>query len=170
MGGCAGGHWGVRWSDDVIEQARAIRDAERDRLARLGVGGELVLVGGASVPGVRTRGDVDLHLRVAPEDFGAVVAVLRGVYDVVHPDIWAPTLATFDVPGHALPTGVAVTPLGSEHDVRFTRTWEALRADPHLRAAYDALKADTDAVTYEAHKSAFFDRILRTRPCQPDPS
>ena len=45
----------------------AVLARESRRLAELGVPGELVLVGGCSVPGALTRGDVDLHLRVPPE-------------------------------------------------------------------------------------------------------
>ncbi|MDT0165005.1 hypothetical protein Q9R32_05495 [Actinotalea sp. AC32] len=147
-------------SDDVLPRARAVLTAERARLAVLGVPGELRLTGGSSVPGTVTRGDVDLHLRVAAEDLAAVVATLRGVYVVVHPEIWQATLVTFEVPDTPLPTGVAVTPVGSEHDVRFTRTWARLGADPALLAEYTALKAG-DAAGYEARKSAFFDRLAR---------
>jgi hypothetical protein len=58
------------------------------------------------------------------------------------------------VPGAPLPTGVAVTPIGSAHDVRFRRSWELLAADPELLAAYNAMKlAGGD-------KSAFFDRLI----------
>ncbi len=160
-------------SDDLLPRARAILAAERERLRRRGVPGELVLVGGSSVPGALTRGDVDLHLRVAPEDMATAVAALREVYDVVHPEIWQPTLATFAVPGPeaaGLPTGVAVTPVGSEHDVRFTVTWRRIAADRALLAEYNRLKEhDAGGGTasgavrdeaYEARKSAFFDRVV----------
>jgi hypothetical protein len=141
--------------------ALAILAGERRRLAALGLAAhELTLTGGSSVDGALTKGDVDLHLRVAPASFDGVVAVLEGVYEVVLPEIWQPgSLATFAVPGTALPTGVAVTPVGSPHDVRFRRSWELLAADPRLLAVYNAVKlAGPD---YEAEKSAFFDQLLR---------
>jgi hypothetical protein len=50
------------------------------------------------------------------------------MYDVVHPQIWQPTLATFSVPA-SVPAGLAVTP-GSEHDLRFTRCWQLLACTP----------------------------------------
>jgi hypothetical protein len=140
--------------------ALAILAAERGRLAALGLPPhELELTGGCSVDGALTKGDVDLHLRVDRASFDAVVAALRGVYEVVLPEIWQPgALATFAVPGAALPTGVAVTPVGSAHDVRFRRSWALLRADPELLAAYNAVKvAGPD---YEEAKSTFFDRLM----------
>lgn len=145
-------------SDDLIEAARRILAEERRRLDRVGVAGELVLVGGSSVPGALTRGDVDLHLRVVPAAFPGVVAALRSVHRVVHPEIWCSTLATFTVDTD-LPTGIAVTPVGSEHDVRFTVTWRRLRAEPALLEEYNALKTGP-ATGYEERKSAFFDAVV----------
>lgn len=120
--------------------------------------GELVLVGGSSVPGALTRGDVDLHLRVAPDAFLGAVRALRSVHPVVHPQIWSSTLATFALDAD-VPAGMAVTPVGSEHDVRFTVTWRRLRTEPALLAAYNAVKAGPGE-GYEERKSAFFDRVV----------
>lgn len=160
----------VRRAAELGAQPRAILAAERTRLRDRGVPGELLLVGGSSVPAALTRGDVDLHLRVEPADFAGTVRRLRRWYAVVHPEIWSPTLATFTVPA-VLPTGLAVTPAGSEHDLRFTRGWRLLAADPGLLAAYNALKAGYDGSDergYEERKSAFFDRLVRLWPAHPD--
>jgi GrpB-like predicted nucleotidyltransferase (UPF0157 family) len=72
----------------------------------------------------------------------------------------AASMATFDVPAD-LPTGLAVTPIGAEHDVRFSRVWQMLAADPALLAEYNAVKQDATAADYEQHKSEFFDGVLR---------
>lgn len=157
----------LRSSDDLLPRAERILAEQRDVLRNAAVPGELVLVGGSSVPGALTRGDVDLHLRVRPADFPAAVEALRRSHAVVHPEIWGPTLATFSAVGSALPTGIAVTPVGSEHDLRFTRTWALLRADPALVAEYNAAKLADDGPRgerYEERKSAFFDRVLRLWP------
>lgn len=149
-------------SDDVLPTARAVLAAERERLRTAGVPGELVLVGGSSVPGALTRGDVDLHLRVPAEDFRRAVDALGVLHDVVHPEIWAPTLATFAVRA-TLPAGLAATPRGSEHDRRFTRTWQLLAADAALLAEHNTVKRSAVAAgdeEYERLKSAFFDRVL----------
>ncbi len=145
-------------SDELGPAVRRILAGVRQQLAPLLPAHELVLTGGTSVPGALTKGDVDLHLRVEAADFAATVAVLRGLYPVVHPEIWQDTLATFAVPA-SLPTGVAVTPIGSAHDERFRRGWDRVRSDPLLLAEYNALK--TAGGDYEARKSAFFDRLMR---------
>jgi GrpB-like predicted nucleotidyltransferase (UPF0157 family) len=150
----------MRPASELHAEARRILTAERARLTALLSGRfELSLTGGTSVPGALTKGDVDLHLRVGPPAFAATVAALWTVYEVVRPEIWQDdSLATFAVPGSSLPTGVAVTPVGSEHDVRFRRTWDRLAADPALLAEYNAIK-QAGPELYEERKSAFFDRL-----------
>jgi GrpB-like predicted nucleotidyltransferase (UPF0157 family) len=145
------------WSDGLMEEARRTREEVAAELVALGVPGDLVLTGATSVPGALTKGDVDLHLRVDWTAFEAVVERLRGVYPVGSPQAWAPTLAVFDVSGPR-PTGLAVTPRGCEHDLRFTQAWNALRHHPEWLRRYNALKAEAaETGAYEACKSAFFD-------------
>lgn len=112
------------------------------------------------MPGVRTRGDIDLHLRVEPDDFDEVVSRLNDLYNPASRHAWADTLAVFDVPA-IRPTGLAVTPVGSPHDWRFTQSWHRLRADPVLLEEYNALKSRyAGTASYEEQKSAFFDRAI----------
>lgn len=153
-----------RPSDEGLERALAVLARERGRVASLAPGGQLILTGANSVPGVLTSGDVDLHLQVEPAAFAETVERLRTVYDVVLPEIWTDSLATFAVPNEQV--GIAVTPVGSEHDGRFTGSWDRLRADPMLREAYNALKRaydDSDDPRYVAAKAAFFDRVSDAR-------
>lgn len=158
----------LRPGGEFIEQARAILQNERVRLARLLGEHELVLVGGSCAHDTLTKGDVDLHLRVPAGDFDQTVTVLRDVYQVVHPEIWQESLATFAVRA-ALPTGVAVTRVGSEHDLRFSRSWQLLAADRDLLSAYNAMKLECqgDDREYERRKSAFFDMLLDRWPDHP---
>jgi len=169
----------LRPAEALRDHALAVLTAERRRLRSIGVPGELTLVGGSSVPGALTHGDVDLHLRVPPEAFAGAVAQLRRAYRIVHPGIWTATLATFEVagdganadgPGARPPVGIAATPERSEHDVRFTRSWQLLAADPALVAEYNAMKLADDGpqgAGYEARKSAFFDRLVASWPSHP---
>jgi GrpB-like predicted nucleotidyltransferase (UPF0157 family) len=147
------------WSDGLLDEARRTRDEVARSLVEIGVPGDVVLTGATSIPGALTKGDVDLHLRVGPADFQDAVERLSRVYEVGSPHAWAATLAVFDVP-RARATGLAVTPVGSGHDVRFTTTWQALRRDPALLQTYNALKrraSGTDG--YEDAKAAFFTSI-----------
>ena len=146
----------LRSSDELLVHARFVLERERVRLSAL-TAGDLVLTGGSSVPGALTVGDIDLHLRVDPAEFAASVALLREVYHPVHLEIWSESLATFAIPGEHV--GIAVTPIGSEHDRRFSEAWRRLRTDSTLLEAYNRMKRDhahdADA-EYLAAKADFF--------------
>ncbi|WP_432565139.1 hypothetical protein [Kineococcus sp. SYSU DK003] len=157
----------LRSAREVHRTALEVLGAQRRTLHDAGVPGELVLVGASSVEGAVTRGDVDLHLRVPADSWPRAPARLGRLLPVVHPGIWSSTLATFDVPGTPLPTGLAVTPVGSEHDLRFTRSWQLLRADPHLLAEFNAGKLASPDADYERRKAEFFDHLLRLWPDHP---
>ena len=147
------------WSESIIEEARSARAQVALDLRRAGVAGEVLVTGPASTPGVLTKGDLDLHLRVAAGQFAGVIDRLGEIYRPTSLHAWGPTLAVFDIPA-TRPTGLAATPIGSEHDLRFSSAWELLRADPDLLAQYNTMKLDhfgTDS--YEERKAAFFSEI-----------
>ena len=147
------------WSESIVEEALVIRDRVEADLQRVEVVGELVVTGPASMVGVLTKGDLDLHLRVPVGEFHSVVERLRDIYRPSALSAWGPSLAVFDIPA-TRPTGVAATPVGSEHDHRFTRVWRRLRAEPGLLARYNALKLDYFGTElYEERKSAFFTTV-----------
>lgn len=147
------------WSDGLLARSRRVREEVAARLAGLGVDGELRLTGAAGMAGVLTRGDVDLHLRVPAERYADTVHALRAALPTGSPHAWAATLAVFDVPG-GVPTGLAVTPVGSEHDVRFLTTWQRLAQDPALLAELNRVKARADGTPdYEQVKAAFFEAL-----------
>lgn len=146
----------MRTTDEAsVRRARSIADAMRKLLEEHAVPGELALTGGSSLPGLATKGDVDLHLRVSPSDFASAVTRLGEVADAARPEIWTRTFATFERADEPV-VGIAVTVIGSEHDIRFTRGWAYLAEHADTRAEYNALKGDGD---HEAAKSRFFDRL-----------
>lgn len=153
------GEWDHAWvltTDEAsVERARAVASVFAELLGQHGVPGELTLTGGSSLPGLVTKGDIDLHLRVVAADFDDAVERLSEVADAAHPDIWTDSFATFER-SHAPIVGVAVTVVGSEHDVRFTSGWAHLAAHPDAREEYNALKRRVD---YEGEKSRFFDTL-----------
>src|SRR5689334_15121439 len=107
------------WSESIIDEARWLRDRVELDLQKAHIAGEVSVTGPASMTGVLTKGDVDLHLRVAVGHFAGIVHRLGKIYRPTILHAWGPTLAVFDVSA-TRPTGLAATPIGSEHDHRFT--------------------------------------------------
>ena len=154
----------LRTAEELLPRARAILALERRRPWRELPGAELALTGSTSLPGMLTRGDVDLQLRVRPEDFDRAVRMLGATHTPVHGEIWTSGFATFETSRHELPTGIAVTAIGDEHDTLFRRTWARLASDPELVDAYNAVKLaheNADDAAYLAAKRRFLDSIGR---------
>jgi hypothetical protein len=144
---------------DARRRAVEICEAQARQLAALLPRHKLVLVGASSVVGALSRGDVDLHLGVEPDDFDLSVALLRSVYRVVHPEIWQPSLATFEIVVGEVDVGIAVTPAGSDHDDRFSSSWERLSQNRPLLDRYNGMKLTSALGDYEGCKARFFDEL-----------
>jgi GrpB-like predicted nucleotidyltransferase (UPF0157 family) len=149
-------------------------EPERAKIQALLPQAEVLHTGATSVAAALTRGDLDIHVRVMADDFSRACERLAHAYVSYRMDMWTAGFATFVAADTSIPTGVALTAIGDEHDQRFVVGWDRLRSDLHLLAEYNALKlnyeAAPDATSYEAAKSAFFsalvegDRRPRTRP------
>lgn len=146
-------------SGELAEDAAAVHRSVSALLGRLAVPGTLELTGGSSTPGALTKGDIDLHLRVEPADYVAVLAQLDEALSRTNLHAWGDTLAVYAVNGDRT-VELAVTPVDSEHDRRFRVAWQRLRSEPELLAEYNELKRRAVGTTqYEGVKSDFFTRI-----------
>jgi GrpB-like predicted nucleotidyltransferase (UPF0157 family) len=137
-------------------------ECERARLLALLPAAEVLYTGGTSIPGALTRGDLDVHVRVAPADFVSALDKLSRAYASYRRETWTDEFATFVRADAEADTGVALTAVGGEHDGRFLIAWWRLRSDPQLLAEYNALKEAHDGATedlYRVAKCAFFDRL-----------
>lgn len=119
-------------------------------------------VGATAVPGCDTKGDLDIAVRVAPEDFAAAETALAALLDRNTGSGRTESFAAFKDDAARPPLGVQLVALGSPLDV-FVRFRDLLRADPGLVACYNALKREHDGAgmgAYRAAKSAFIETAL----------
>jgi GrpB-like predicted nucleotidyltransferase (UPF0157 family) len=140
-------------ADDVVEQFR--RDMPLPRA-------DVHHIGATSMPFGRTKGDVDVNVRVDASDFPDVVVALRDVYDVAQPQNWTPEFASFSTDRYSLPFGIQVTVIGSEND-HLLALRDRMRADPELLRRYDECKAAAASAGPEGYweaKNAFLQRVL----------
>ena len=105
-------------------------------------------VGATSVPGLLTKGDLDLLVRVPPEELETAEAALRLRY----PGLVDGTEAE-------LPVGIEVVAEGSPRAQRVLALKRAFRTRPELVEQANALKREHeggDPAAYEAAKQAFY--------------
>jgi GrpB-like predicted nucleotidyltransferase (UPF0157 family) len=75
-------------SERFADKASAAYEAHLRRIQECLPGAEVRHVGGTSVPGLLTTGDVDVHVRVEPSAFSAARDVLSELYEPLYPDHW----------------------------------------------------------------------------------
>ena len=152
--------------DSIREDAWSTFQKHKKEISRSIPEGDIQHVGGTSIPGALTKGDVDISVRVQADDFEAAVAALRSMYEVHQTHNWTETFASFrvDPPAHP-PVGVHISVVGSTDDF-FVAIRDLLCRDPDLLARYNSLKtshADETEETYKAAKAAFIHELLAER-------
>jgi GrpB-like predicted nucleotidyltransferase (UPF0157 family) len=147
--------------EQLRAEADAVYERERERVLAVLPGAVVEHIGATAIPGAWSKGDVDLLVRVSPEELDAAVAALRSLYDEHQLENWSATFASFAAP--RAPVGAQLVAAGSDDERDFLRFRERLTAEPELLAGYNELKlrhegADEDA--YRAAKAAFVRRVV----------
>ncbi|MBN8911371.1 MAG: GrpB family protein [Rhizobiales bacterium] len=148
---------------------RARADAERlfERIAAelrrtLPASADIRHIGATAVPGCLTKGDLDIVVRVAAEDFCAADAALAARFARNVGSKRSESFSSFEDGSTSPHLGIQLTTAGGEDDY-FHLFVDALRQDPELVTQYNALKRDFDGQPmdiYRAAKSAFVTRVL----------
>ena len=116
-------------------------------------------IGGTSLPGLLTTGDVDILVRVDEREFAHARETLSELYEPLHADRWNEEAAFFDVSGSTPHVEFALTVIGSLIDVHHGDAWRQIAADPDLVYRYNAVKRAHERGSideYLAAKRAFF--------------
>lgn len=119
-------------------------------------------VGATAVPGCLTKGDLDIVVRVDASEFAAADRALAARFARNSGSKRTDTFSAFEDAGTTPHLGVQLTVAGGEDDY-FHLFADALRRDPELVAAYNALKLRFDGQpmdVYRAAKSAFIGEVL----------
>ena len=151
--------------EQVRERAEAAFREHHARLASLLPYADIQHVGSTAIPGARTKGDLDIQVRVPPERFTEAEAVLARHYARNEGSDRTADFASFQDETLPVPLGIQLTAMGESHDF-FSKARDALLADPALVAEYDALKARWEGGAMEAYreeKAAFFEKLLGSR-------
>lgn len=77
---------------------------------------EVYHIGGTSIPGLLTKGDLDLNIRVSQEDFKDVVKKLGTRYSTAQTSNWLETFASFKDYTLGIDFGIQVSVIGSKND------------------------------------------------------
>ncbi|HYO53680.1 GrpB family protein [Archangium sp.] len=122
-------------------------------------------MGSTAIPGARTKGDLDIQVRVPRERFAEAEALLAKHYARNEGSDRTPEFASFQDETLPVPLGIQLTVMGGSHDF-FSRARDQLLAEPERVAEYDALKVRWEGGSmkvYREEKAAFFAKLLGSR-------
>jgi len=119
-------------------------------------------VGSSAVPGLLTKGDVDINVRCTPDDFFAYEAVLVQLFNRNNGSDRTEDFSAFETQADGIDVGIQLSTYGFKY-ARFVEFRDALRLDPARVVAYNDLKkrhqgADMDA--YRVAKGSFINEVL----------
>src|SRR2546423_1298093 len=104
-------------SDELAPGLREHLARISEQLAVLVPCAEFHHIGATAIPGSITKGDVDVLLRVAPQDFSTSVDSLRQRFGINQPENWTDVFASFtDGCSFPFPLGVQLVVKDSEAD------------------------------------------------------
>ena len=135
----------------------------RELLASLLPEAEAHHIGSTAVQGSLTKGDLDIQVRVAAEQFAHADAVLASHYERNIASTHSPTFSSFKDDSADPPLGIQLTVAGGQDDF-FCRLRDYLIAHPEVNERYNALKRRFDGALmadYRAAKSAFIEALLK---------
>jgi GrpB-like predicted nucleotidyltransferase (UPF0157 family) len=123
-------------------------------------------IGATAIRGCLTKGDLDIVIRVPPENFAEVETVLSTRFARNNGSTRTADFAAFVDDSANPPLGIQLTTIDGPFDF-FHDFVDALCASPQLVREYNALKSAYDGramPVYRAAKDAFIDRVLAARP------
>ena len=144
---------------DVAEKIEALFSFEKQRLSEVLSGADIEHIGGTSVPGSISKGDLDINIRVRFEDFERAIENLKKLYEINQPENWSNGFASFKDDTRNL--GIQLTVIDSADDY-FVAQRDYLRSHPEKVSELNLLKQKFEGKSmdeYRKEKEAFFEKL-----------
>ncbi len=139
-------------------------EEHRRRLKEVLPAADIQHIGGTSVPGSLTKGDLDIQVRVPLASFAAAEQALSKHYSRNEGSVRTADFAGFKDDSVSPPLGIQLTAVVSQYDV-FCKLRDLLRTRRDLLEQFNALKRRHEGrpmEEYRAAKDAFIKSILNS--------
>ncbi len=134
-------------------QAAVAFETHRQRLGALLPNAEIHHVGSTAVPGSWTKGDLDIQVRVRPDELARADAVLARHYARNEASDRTRTFSSFKDDGSSPALGIQLTAMGGAED-HFCFLRDYLNAHPEANAHYNALKRRFEGAPMQEYRAA----------------
>lgn len=154
-------------SDELKPTTSEVLTKVRSRIAAVLPVVEIHHIGATAIPGALTKGDLDVVLRVEPQDFLLAIQKLRTAFAVKQPENWDRYFASFGSDSDfSMPVGVQLVIKDSEADF-FLFVRDYLISHPDALVAYNQAKQGSVGLGkngYWAAKDRVLARIITLKP------
>lgn len=150
-------------AEDFIEKANKVFQEQKITIKKLIPLADIQHIGSTAIPGSFTKGDLDIVVRVAAENFNNAIQKLKILYDINQPENWSETFASFkDENNLGIDFGAQLVIVGSKSD-NFVKQRDMLVNNPKLIEKYNAMKTQhegKDMAEYRKAKAEFFQKLI----------
>ncbi len=119
-----------------------------------GIEAEFFHIGGSSIPGVLTKGDLDIQIHVPAEDFETSVERMKEYASEKAVEVWTPQSAVFVNHRPDFPIDYILSVKGSIESEIYMEAKNLLQTKPEFLAEYNALKNSFEGKPYEEYRVA----------------
>ena len=151
-----------RPSSEFKDSAGLLFAEIKEKLATLLPFADIQHIGATAVPGLLTKGDLDINIRVESDKFDTTVDALKKLFEMNQPHNWTPNYASFKVDTtYDLPVGIQLTVIGTPDD-EFLKHRDTLQADPKLVAELNEIKQKFEGKEmseYREGKGKFYKKL-----------
>lgn len=140
-------------------QARPIFKKIKAELIRLFPSADIQDMGSTAIPGLLTKGDLDINLRGDRQDFNQAVNYLKKHYKTIQLHNWNDGFASFeDESSYDLPVGIQVTVKNHKED-KFLKQRQLLESSPKLVNKYNKIKKSHHGKEMDEYRKAKWEFI-----------
>ncbi len=121
-------------------------------------------VGSTAIPGLLTKGDLDILVRVKKEQFAEAKEKLTSLYRFDPGNPPTETYTGFDSQQYNFPLGIQLVVAEGEEDIEFTKVRDELKKNASLRERFNQLKLQFEGKersAYRVAKTQFINMILQ---------
>lgn len=151
-------------SEDFRISAEKLFKQEKSRILGSLPKADVQHIGASSIPGTITKGDLDINVRVAREDFKKAVELLKKLYEINQPENWSGDFASFKKDGYFdIDLGVQLVVIYSKSD-DFVKIRNLLRDRSDLVEKYNEMKIKFEGKSmeeYRKEKAEFFENLKK---------
>jgi len=150
-------------SEEFVFVANKVFTEQKEKILELLPFAEVYHIGGTVIPGLITKGDLDINVRITEKDFNSAVEVLKQMYEINQLHNWTNTYASFkDDTNLEIDFGAQLTVIDSPDDY-FLEQRDMLLKNPELIKKLNLLKLKYEGKPmdeYRNEKNKFFEKMM----------